>query len=156
MSFMKGWTTGHPKVDPESQEILLFHCTFLPLYVNYSVIPPAYHNSPTSQCFLNFSTLQSLAFLAPRLHDFGVSRTHTIIIDLPLSLDIFSLIKNNPVISYDCAKPSCFRVFSRRNPTKVRWLETSACYIFHTAHAWDTEDVQGNTTAWTPRLSADV
>lgn len=66
MSFMKEWTAGHPKVDPESQEMLLFHCTFLRPYVNYSVIPPAYHNSPTSQCFLNFSTLQSLAFLAPR------------------------------------------------------------------------------------------
>ena len=28
MSFMKEWTAGHPKVDPESQEMLLFHCTF--------------------------------------------------------------------------------------------------------------------------------
>ena len=28
MNFMKEWTAGHSKVDPESQEILLFHCTF--------------------------------------------------------------------------------------------------------------------------------
>ena len=67
--------------------------------------------------------------------------------NLPLSLDPFSLIKNNPVVSYDCSKSSCFGVFPRRDPSKARWLETSACCISHTANAWGTEDVQGNTTA---------
>ncbi|KAF5023434.1 hypothetical protein F66182_4534 [Fusarium sp. NRRL 66182] len=38
-SFMKEWTTGHPKVDPVSGEMLLYYNTLLPPYVHYSVLP---------------------------------------------------------------------------------------------------------------------
>ena len=72
------------------------------------------------------------------MHDFGVSLNHTIIMDLPLSLDPLNLAKNKPVVSYDPTSKSRFGVFPRYHPDQVRWFETNPCCIFHTANTWDT------------------
>ena len=71
------------------------------------------------------------------MHDFGVSKSHTIIMDLPLSLDPLNLAKNEPVVSYDPTSRSRFGVFPRYQTEDIRWFETNACCIFHTANTWD-------------------
>lgn len=71
------------------------------------------------------------------MHDFGVSKRHTVILDLPLSLDPLNLAKNEPVVSYDPSGRSRFGIFPRYNPDEVRWFESSPCCIFHTANTWD-------------------
>lgn len=77
------------------------------------------------------------------MHDFGVSSTHTIIMDLPLSLDPLNLLKNVPVVSYDPNGRSRFGVFPRYQPTQVMWFETNPCCIFHTANSWNSEIATG-------------
>lgn len=71
------------------------------------------------------------------MHDFGVSRAHTIIMDLPLSLDPINLAKNRPVVEYDPTSRSRFGIFPRYLPQEVRWFETNSCCIFHTANSWN-------------------
>lgn len=71
------------------------------------------------------------------MHDFGVSSTYTIIMDLPLSLDPLNLMKNLPVVSYDPNGCSRFGIFPRYHPDRVCWFETNPCCIFHTANSWD-------------------
>lgn len=75
---------------------------------------------------------------AKMMHDFGVSSTHTIIMDLPLSLDPLNLARNKPVVAYDPTSRSRFGVFPRYQPQDVRWFETNPCCIFHTANSWNT------------------
>ncbi|KAL9053954.1 MAG: hypothetical protein Q9162_004444 [Coniocarpon cinnabarinum] len=139
LSFMREWTTAHPKVDPTTGEMFMFHCTPLPPYVHYTTIPS--QNSQASPARMNVP-LPGVSS-AKMMHDFGVSREHTVIMDLPLSLDPLQLLKNNPVISYDSTKPSRFGVFPRSQPDEVRWFETIACCIFHTANTWETYDTAG-------------
>ncbi len=79
------------------------------------------------------------------MHDFGVSKQNTIILDLPLSLDPFKLAKNEPVVSYDPSGRSRFGIFPRYSPEEVRWFETSPCCIFHTANTWDDITVNPST-----------
>ena len=79
------------------------------------------------------------------MHDFGVSRLHTVIMDLPLSLDPLNLARNKPVVSYDPTSNSRFGVFPRYQPDHVRWFETNACCIFHTANTWDSMDAEPET-----------
>ena len=74
------------------------------------------------------------------MHDFGVSSTHTIIMDLPLSLDPLNLAKNRPVVAYDPTSRSRFGVFPRHRPQDVCWFETNPCCIFHTANSWNSTD----------------
>ncbi|KAI4278000.1 MAG: hypothetical protein LQ337_001329 [Flavoplaca oasis] len=144
LSFFREWTTAHPRVDPDSKELLLFHSTFVPPYVHYSIVKPsdiksAPGSSVSSDRFQNAAVpgIQS----AKMMHDFGVSKHHTIIMDLPLSLDPLNLAKNTPVVAYDPTGRSRFGVFPRYSPDKVRWFETRACCIFHTANSWDSVTV---------------
>lgn len=74
---------------------------------------------------------------AKMMHDFGVSNAHTIIMDLPLSLDPLNLLKRRPVVSYDSNGKSRFGVFPRYRPEDIKWFETNPCCIFHTANTWD-------------------
>ncbi|OJD37350.1 carotenoid oxygenase [Diplodia corticola] len=146
LSFMKEWTTGHPKVDRVTDEMILYHCTFAPPYIHYSVLSATKdtaHDAPSSSKLINMPV--SGVSGGKMMHDFGVSRRHTIIMDLPLTLDPLNLIKNKQIVSYDPSAPSRFGVFPRRNPSNVHWFETAACCIFHTANAWDSEDKFGDT-----------
>lgn len=148
-SWMREWTTGHPKVDPTTGEMLLFHCSFLPPFVHYSLIPPEHSaprigrhaygklvNAPVPGCSGG-----------KMMHDFGVSKHHTVILDLPLSLSPFNMIRNKPVVSYEPRNPARFGVFPRQQPTAVRWFETHGCCIFHTANTWDEVNHAGDIVA---------
>lgn len=148
LSWMREWTTGHPKIDPVTKEMVLFHATFLPPYVKYSVIPTTHSPEGLSQAM---TTQKLVNEPVPRIsgakmmHDFGASLAHTVIMDLPLSLDPLNIVQGKPVIEYDSTKPSRFAVFPRHRPGQVQYFETTACCIFHTANTWDEVDAAGAT-----------
>ena len=130
-------------MDPVTSELISFHSTFAPPYIHYSIIPA------TQNRFSKAALLEPVRLLtapvagvssAKMMHDFGVSRHHTIIMDLPLSLDPLNLAKNKPVVSYDPTSRSRFGVFPRYQPDNVRWFETNPCCIFHTANSWDSTE----------------
>ncbi|KAM3084152.1 hypothetical protein ACMFMF_001509 [Clarireedia jacksonii] len=153
IGFMKEWTTAHPRMDPITKELMLFHSTFAPPYVHYSIIPST-QNSPKKQPRLVNATVPGVKS-AKMMHDFGVSLTHTIIMDLPLSLDPLNLAKNEPVVSYDPASTSRFGVFPRWQPDAIRWYETNACCIFHTANTW-TEMATNSSTNQSEAVSVNM
>ena len=160
MSFMKEWTTAHvrfqfcfeemldtnllqPRVDPNTNELLLYHSTFAPPYVHYSIVPPKYDptkkrdvQAPAPILNVPIPGISS----AKMMHDFGVSSNHTVIMDLPLSLDPLNLAKNKPVVAYDPTSRSRFGIFPRYRPQDICWFETNPCCIFHTANSWNSVD----------------
>ncbi|KAI9835386.1 MAG: hypothetical protein M1819_002303 [Sarea resinae] len=137
LSFMKEWTTAHPRVDPITKELLLYHNSFAPPYVQYSIIPPTYKVDHKIHPKRIMNAPVPGIHSGKLMHDFAVSLRHTVILDLPLSLDPIQLAKNKPVVAYDPRAKSRFGVFPRYDPSQVRWFETSACCIFHTANTWD-------------------
>lgn len=140
-SWMREWATAHPRVDPDTKELILYHCTFIPPYIHYSIVESTYKRASGKE--IQHSTrllnrpVPGIAS-AKMMHDFGVSKSHTIIMDLPLSLDPLNLAKNKPVVAYDPTARSRFGVFPRYQPEDVRWFETNPCCIFHTANSWNT------------------
>ncbi len=118
-------------------ELVLFHSSFVPPYVHYSIIPSEDLRSDKLGLSPLFSVPVPGVTLPKMMHDFGVSARHTVILDLPLSLDPLNLARNKAFVSYDPSGPTRFGVFPRRFPERVRWFETSACCIFHTANTWD-------------------
>jgi carotenoid cleavage dioxygenase-like enzyme len=149
LSFLKEYTTAHPRVDPRTGELVLFHSTFAPPYVHYSIIPATHPPSipytpleiPTRLLNAPVPGITS----AKMMHDFGVSFRHTVIMDLPLSLDPLNITRNRPVVSYNPSSRSRFGVFPRHDPDSVRWFETSPCCIFHTANTWDDTGLEKST-----------
>ena len=150
-SFLKEFTTAHPRVDPNTQELLLYHSTFVPPYVHYSIVPPSTRSNNEKQHWHVQNTFLNRVVpgvkSAKLMHDFGVTRTHTIIMDLPLSLDPLNLTRNRPPVTYDPSKASRFGIFPRYNPERVVWFETDACCIFHTANSWDSKPTKLEHTA---------
>lgn len=147
---MREWTTAHPKIDPNTKEMFMFHASFAPPYVQYSILPKqgmsnGQHTQHTHEKMLNAAVPGING--GRMMHDFGVSSSHTIIMDLPLSLDPMNQLKGKAPVTYDASKPSRFGVFPRRHPENVQWFETDACCIFHTANSWDDHDKHGNPVA---------
>jgi carotenoid cleavage dioxygenase-like enzyme len=148
LSWMKEWTTGHPKVDQTSGEMVLFHCSFAPPYVHYSLVPSKDGSIPSESQQQQIMSAPVPGCSGGKLmHDFGVSKEHSVILDLPLSLSPLNLLKNNPVLLYEPEKASRFGVFPRYDPASVRWFETAGCCIFHTANTWDEHDLEGRVAA---------
>ena len=145
--WMREWATAHPRIDPNTKELILYHSTFVPPYINYSIVKSAYSlargkDIQSSTHILN-RPVPGIAS-AKMMHDFGVSKTHTIIMDLPLSLDPLNLAKNKPVVAYDPTSRSRFGVFPRYQPQDIRWFETNPCCIFHTANSWNSITKRGS------------
>ncbi|KAL8842081.1 MAG: hypothetical protein Q9170_000685 [Blastenia crenularia] len=142
LSFFREWTTAHPRIDPQTNELLLFHSTFAPPYVHYSIVACQAKSSGRDVKLGRFFNAPVPGIRSAKMmHDFGVSQTYSIIMDLPLSLDPLNLMKNKPVVAYDPTGRSRFGIFPRYQPERVRWFETRACCIFHTANSWDSSVV---------------
>ena len=130
-------TLSKPHIDPQTKEMILVHSTFIQPFVRYSVLSGSKKPS--------FSGTQHFGqpvpgILSPHIiHDFGVSRHYTVIIDMPLSLDPFNLVHNEPIISFNPDGRTRLGVFPRHSPRHVRWVTTQACCIFHTVNTWDSD-----------------
>ncbi|CAG8220739.1 unnamed protein product [Penicillium olsonii] len=131
-------TTGHPRVDPKTQELVLFHSIYIPPYVTYSVIPRRNKSPKRSTKMQLNSPVPGIS--SPKLmHDFGVSHNYTVIIDLPLKLSLANLLRDKCVLEYDPCLKTRFGVFPRHNLERIRWFEADACCIFHTVNTWESE-----------------
>ncbi|GAQ46429.1 hypothetical protein AtubIFM55763_000812 [Aspergillus tubingensis] len=130
---MKEMTTAHPRVDPQTGELLLFHSTFIPPFVNYSIIPA--RTTLTPEYRLNRPVPGLIS--GKMMHDFGVSHRHTIIIDLPLELDLSNIIHGKPVVEYNPQGQTRLGVFPRHVPELIRWFTTEPCVVMHTVNTWD-------------------
>lgn len=150
LSFMKEWTTAHPRVDPVTKELIAFHSVFLRPFCYYSIVPPSSSKAGLTPSSSAQFSMPVPGVKAPKMmHDFGASRNHTVILDLPLTLDPANLARGVPVLSYDSTGVSRYGIFPRYRPDLVQWFETNPCVVFHTANCWDTTtktiDINGAT-----------
>ena len=136
---MRECTTGHPRVDPVTKELISYHVVYTKPYVYYSIVPATSRSSKGPPAFGPMFGMPVPGVKSPKMmHDFGVAAHHTIIMDLPLSLNPMNSLTGRPVISYDPTERSRFGVFPRYEPHKIQWFETNPCVIFHTANCWET------------------
>ncbi|KAI2616163.1 carotenoid oxygenase [Hypomontagnella submonticulosa] len=138
MAFMKEWTTGHPRVDPITKELISFHAVLVKPFVYYSIVPSTGSLAKDGRHGAKLEKPVPGVRSPRMMHDFGVSARHTVVMDLPLSLSPMNSIRGRPVISYDPTEQSRYGVFPRYEPEKVQWFETNPCVIFHTASCWET------------------
>ncbi|KAJ9477761.1 Carotenoid cleavage dioxygenase 1 [Pseudozyma hubeiensis] len=140
VSMLREFTTAHPKVDPRTQELLLYHMCFESPYLRISVISPS--RSKRSHLPTHAKTIKGKAVRGLKqpkmMHDFGATSTQTVIIDVPLSLDMLNLVRGKPILHYDPSQPTRFGVMPRYEPEQVRWFESAeSCCVYHTANSWD-------------------
>ncbi|KAF9282259.1 hypothetical protein BGZ68_006095 [Mortierella alpina] len=136
--------TTHPKTDPKTGEVIFFSWRLLKPFAFYCVVSADGHRKIWEEPIPGFNK-QTM------MHDFAVTPTHSIIMDLNVRLDpIKNIRRKKPVMSFDESLPARFGIIPRyfdHKKHEVLWFETRSCHIFHTANAWDELDAEGNVVA---------
>lgn len=128
-----GGLSAHPKVCPESGDLLFF---------NYSKNAPFMHYGEVDR---NDKLVHyvPVPLPGPRLpHDLCFTRNYAILDDFPLHWDEALLPEGKHKLVYHADRPARFAVVPRRHApqTGIRWFEASSTYVLHWLNAWEEGD----------------
>lgn len=129
----KDRVTAHPKLDPETGEMVWF---------GYSVGQMPFTN--TCSYGVTSATGEVLRrddFEAPyssMVHDFLVTRNHVLFPILPLTGSLPRAMSGLPPYAWEPEKGAFVGVMARNASVEtIRWFETEACYVFHPLNAYE-------------------
>jgi carotenoid cleavage dioxygenase len=119
--------TAHPKIDPETGEMLAFGYDALPPYLVYHVIAP------------DGRLLRSVEIDSPfpsMVHDFITTREHVIFPIFPATLRIERAVRGESVLGWEPDLGTRVGVMPRDGgKDDVVWFETDPCFVFHPMNA---------------------
>ncbi|HEX4183425.1 MAG TPA: carotenoid oxygenase family protein [Caulobacteraceae bacterium] len=133
----RGRVTAHPKMDPETGEMVWFAysagATPLNATVSYGV---------TSADGVVTRRDDFEAPYCSMVHDFLVTRRHVLFPILPLTGSLERAMKGLPPFAWEPDKGAFVGVMAREAGVEtIRWFETDACYVFHPMNAWEDGEV---------------
>lgn len=121
--------TAHPKVDPNTGEMIFFGYSFAPPYLQYSIVSPAGEILRTVPIDLPMGVM---------MHDFAITKNYTIFMDLPLTFNPERMQRGEPMMMFERDRPSRFGIVPRYGDnSNIRWFESPSCYVFHTLNAYE-------------------
>ncbi len=126
--------TAHPKLDPETGELHFFGVdVFGPPFLRYHVADPEGRLTRTEEIELPRATM---------MHDFAVTATRVVFLDLPVVFDLDLAAKGRP-LPYRWMPEAGARIGvmdrAARDP-RVRWVGMDPSYVFHVLNAYDDGD----------------
>ncbi|MBT8078043.1 MAG: carotenoid oxygenase family protein [Gammaproteobacteria bacterium] len=129
---LKGAMTAHPKIDPQTGEMLFFcyfgNGPFTP-EINFHVVDA------------KGKLLRSEQFKAPfpaMVHDFVVTSDYVLFPIFPLTADLDRAVSGGPPFAWEPEKGTWVGVMRRSDSVdNIRWLRTDPCYVFHPMNAWN-------------------
>lgn len=125
---LSGPMTAHPKMDPDTGEMLFF---------GYSPFPPflEYHVADRSGALVR-SEVIDVAWPS-MIHDFAVTAQHVVFILCPVVFSFENLATAGSVFSWEPERGTRIGVMPRGGGNAdVRWYETDASYVFHPMNAY--------------------
>ncbi|MBN7796172.1 carotenoid oxygenase family protein [Parahaliea mediterranea] len=125
--------TAHPKVDGKNGELLFFGYDILPPYLRYHVADPEGRLTSTVDINLLASVM---------MHDFGVTATRVIFMDMPVVTDL-ELMKDGfgMPFRWDEGHKTRLGIMDRDSTSDtVRWIDIDTCYVFHVLNSYDDGD----------------
>ena len=125
---LNGPMTAHPKMDPETGEMLFFGYSPFPPYLQYHVADRA--------GALVRSEVIDIAWPS-MIHDFAITAEHVIFILCPLVFSLENLATTGKLFSWEPERGTRIGVMPRRGGNAdLRWFETEASYVFHPMNAY--------------------
>jgi carotenoid cleavage dioxygenase len=121
--------TAHPKMDPETGEMLFF---------GYAPFPPylVYHVADRSGALVRSEPID--VAWPSMMHDFAVTKDHVVFILSPLVFSFENVKERGGVFSWEPERGTRLGVMPRSGGSAdVRWFETDASYVFHPLNAYD-------------------
>ena len=127
---LKGAMSAHPKIDPETGEMLFF------AYNADGIISPrmAFHVADRDG-----NLIRSEWFDAPyaaMVHDFITTRDYIIFPIMPLTGSMERAMQGGPVYAWEAQKSSYIGIMPRNGTVEdIRWFEGDPAYVFHPMNA---------------------
>lgn len=124
--------SAHPKVDPQTGELLFFNYSKTAPYMHFGVVD-------ANDTLVHYVPVE---LPGPRLpHDMAFTQNYAILNDFPLFWDEQLLAQGKHKVIYRPEMPSRFAIVPRRGkPGEVRWFEASPTYVLHWLNAWEEGD----------------
>jgi carotenoid cleavage dioxygenase-like enzyme len=125
---LMGPMTAHPKMDPETGEMLFF---------GYSPFPPylQYHVADRTGALVRTEVID--VAWPSMIHDFAVTKDHVIFILCPLVFSFENMAARGGAFSWEPERGTRLGVMPRSGGNaEVRWFETEASYVFHPMNAF--------------------
>eukprot|EP01116_Phalansterium_solitarium_P022471 TRINITY_DN7438_c1_g1_i1.p1 TRINITY_DN7438_c1_g1~~TRINITY_DN7438_c1_g1_i1.p1 ORF type:complete len:519 (-),score=158.11 TRINITY_DN7438_c1_g1_i1:328-1884(-) len=126
--------TAHPKVDPVTGEMLFFgYGLRRQPYLKYHVVDKDGQLVRLMDVKLPIPAM---------LHDFAVTEHHVIIPYFPMFFRQEAFIFSKPMFEFGHDRPSKYGIMHRTatSEEEITWFKGPACYMFHSANAWDDGD----------------
>jgi carotenoid cleavage dioxygenase-like enzyme len=124
--------TAHPKMDPESGEMLFFGYSPFPPYLTYHVADKDGRLVRSEAIDIAWPSM---------IHDFVTTRDYVIFILCPLVFSLENIVTNGSPFSWEPERGTRIGVMPRRDANaEVRWFSTDASYVFHPMNAYAEAD----------------
>lgn len=128
---LKGGMTAHPKICPETGELLFFYYSMTPPYMTYHRASADGELIQSEEIEVKGSTM---------VHDFNVTRNHIIFMDLPLVWN-FENFNGGLPIQWSDDYGARLGVMPRDGANKdVVWYDIDPCYVYHPMNAYEDGD----------------
>lgn len=125
--------TAHPKVDPETGEMLFFGYQIAQTpYLQYSIADTNGNLSQTTPIDLDVPVM---------MHDFAITKNYTIFMDFPLTFRYERMERGEPGFWFERDRPSWFGIMPRYSDQhSIRWFQAPAGYASHVLNAYENGD----------------
>ena len=138
--------TAHPKLCPETGEMLAFGYGMGPDFLTYHRVAADGTLAQSEKITVAASTM---------MHDFAATRNHVIFMDLPVVFDLEEAMKGGMPYAWSETYGARLGVMPRAGTNSdVRWFEIDPCFVFHTMNAF--EDEHGRIVLDAGRHAVDV
>ena len=129
---VEGAMTAHPKICPETGELLAFSYGMTPPYLTYLRASASGELLQTEQIEVPGATM---------IHDFNVTRNFVIFMDLPAVWNFEGMATTGLPILWDESYGARLGVMPRNGGNAdVVWYEIDPCYVFHPLNAYENGD----------------
>jgi carotenoid cleavage dioxygenase-like enzyme len=138
-----GAMTAHPKIDPETGELLFFGYAPFP-YLQYYV-------ADRSGALVKHEVID-LAW-GSMVHDFAVTKDHVVFILCPVVFSLEDMERRGGAFTWEPERGTRLGVMPRGGGNAdVRWYDTDPCYVFHPLNAYEEQGALVVDVARYPRL----
>ncbi len=124
--------TAHPKVDGKTGELIFFGYEFFAPYLRYHVANPEGEIIHSADIDMPAATM---------MHDFGVSATRVVFMDLPVVFDLNCVAESGMPFKWSSEHQARLGVMPRLGKSEdIQWINIDPCYVYHPLNTYDDGD----------------
>lgn len=123
-------TTAHPKIDPETGELVIFNYVFDAPYLTWSVVGPdgTVRRPPTPVEGLDAPLM---------IHDMALTSRYVVLFLCPLIFDINAMLSGGGLLQWHPERGTRIALIPR-DGSAIRWIDCEPMWVWHFANAFDT------------------